>query len=137
MLHNAKVTAFNVSELLRENQQGELTHTHTHARTHARTHAHTQNRVKIAIYIFQQSNYKVSAIQSNIFFILLKSFKTLKRHFPQQPFLRGVLVNGALEIFKKKEIAEIAKIVSSPILLKAAYEFQKPIRSKFLWKAIL
>ena len=54
MLQNARVTAFTVSELLRENQQGVKlppppppTHTHkqTHTHTHTKTHIHV--RVKV------------------------------------------------------------------------------------------
>ena len=45
MLQNARVTAFIVSDLLRENQQGgEITpppHTHTQTHTHTHTHAYT------------------------------------------------------------------------------------------------
>ena len=47
MLQNARVTAFTISDLLRENQQeGKIisTHTHTHTHTHTtqkHTHTHT------------------------------------------------------------------------------------------------
>ena len=59
MLQNARVTAFTISDLLRENQQeGKIisththkhTHTHTqHKHTHTHTHTHTQIRVKLSI----------------------------------------------------------------------------------------
>ena len=61
MLQNARVTAFTISDLLRENQQeGKIisththkdTHTHntnTHTHTHTHTHSHTQIRVKLSI----------------------------------------------------------------------------------------
>ena len=57
MLQNARVTAFTISDLLRENQQeGKIisTHTHTHTHTHTtqkhtHTHTHRQIRVKLSI----------------------------------------------------------------------------------------
>ena len=59
MLQNARVTAFTISDLLRENQQeGKIISTHTHkdththntnTHTHTHTHTHTQIRVKLSI----------------------------------------------------------------------------------------
>ena len=41
------------------------------------------------------------------FFILLNFFRS---HFLQQPFLRGLLEKGALEIFKNSKLPKLLKI---------------------------
>ena len=62
MLQNARVTAFTVSDLLRENQQeGKIICTHTHA------HTHTQIRVKLFItfpYVVLFINFDVVKISN-------------------------------------------------------------------------
>ena len=64
MLQNARVTAFTVSDLLRENQQeGKIICTHTHAHTHT----HTQIRVKLSItfpYVVLFINFDVVKISN-------------------------------------------------------------------------
>ena len=43
MMQNSRDTAFTVSELLRENQQGDYpSHTQTQTHTHTHTHTHTE-----------------------------------------------------------------------------------------------